>query len=84
MYPSHVLLTQSHRLVTFIKAYIIHTKNFNNTSLIIICTDFWPLIDERDTYSKFNEIYNVGSCSLILLASTAILLMNFCKTIPNS
>jgi len=27
---------------------IIHTENLNNISLIIICTDFWPLIGERD------------------------------------
>ena len=27
-------------LVAFTNAYIIHTENFNNTSLIIVCTDF--------------------------------------------
>ena len=53
--PSRVFLAQSYRLVAFTNAYIIHTENFNNISLIIVCTDFWSLIDERKaTYSKFN------------------------------
>jgi len=31
-----------------LQMHIIHIENFNNTLLIIICIDFWSLIDKRD------------------------------------